>query len=73
MTAGLATIGLPGGYSLAVLQNPIELEVEVCPACGRVETRFVIEFVFANAFLGTYPCCGDERVAPFTRTVGEVA
>ncbi len=73
MLSAQTSSGLEGGYSLAVLQNPIELEVEVCPACGRVDTRFVIEFVFANAFLGTYVCCGDERVAPFTRTVGEVA
>lgn len=69
MLSAQASSGLEGGASLAVLQTPIELEVEVCPACGSA-TRFVIEFVFANAFLGTYVCCGEERVVLFERTVG---
>jgi len=62
MLSAQASSGLEGGASLAVLPTPIELEVEVCPACGRMETKFKIEFVLSNAFLGAYPCCGEERV-----------
>jgi hypothetical protein len=69
----LEHLDLEHGAALAVLQNPIELEVELCPACGRPKTKFVIEFVFVNGFFGTYVCCGDERVAAFTRTVAAEA
>jgi hypothetical protein len=64
--------GVEGGCpspKMAVLAFPIELEVECCPACGCVRTKFVIEFVWANGFFGTHVCCGEERVAPFTRTM----
>jgi hypothetical protein len=55
--------------ALAVLNHPIVLD-KFCSKCGCDE-RFVIEFVFANGFFGTCVGCGDERVAVFTRTVGE--
>lgn len=48
--------------SVSILEHPIVLEEEFCPECGR-DTRFVIEFVFANSFLGSCTRCGDERVA----------
>jgi hypothetical protein len=71
MLSAQTSSGLEGGASLAVLPTPIELEVEVCPACGRIETKFKIEFVLSNAFLGTYVCCGEERVVVFDRTNSE--
>ena len=57
------------GRGLAVLEHPIEI-FRFCPAC-HAETRFVIEYVLANAFFGNCVRCGDERVAAFERTVSE--
>jgi hypothetical protein len=69
--------GALGGVS--VLEHRIVLDNVFCPKCERDDSRFVIEYVFVNrfaqlnAFFGTCVRCGDERVAAFTRTVGEVA
>lgn len=56
----------------AVLDYPIVLDDIFCPACN-CETRFVIEFVWANGLFGSCVRCGDERVAAFTRTTVEAA
>ena len=61
-----------GDLGVAVLDPPIVLEDKFCPDCG-CDTRFVIEFVFANGFFGTCTRCGTVRVAPFTRAISEVA
>lgn len=63
-----AAISLGG---IAVLDPPIVLD-KFCPECGE-DTRFVIEFRFANGLFGTCTRCGQERVAPFTRAISEVA
>jgi hypothetical protein len=65
--AGDGQFAVLGG--LAVLDPPIVLE-RFCPECDA-ETRFVIEFVFANGFFGSCIRCGDERVAAFERTNSE--
>jgi hypothetical protein len=70
-TLPVGNIGVADGGTLvlAVLNHPIVLD-RFCAECG-CETRFVIEFVFANGFFGSCTRCGDERVAAFTRTVGD--
>jgi len=70
-------LSVGGGF--AVLDPPIVLENVFCPACSpafdgeQAETRFVIEFRFANGLFGCCTRCGDERVAAFTRTNSEAA
>ena len=72
VTLPMHSFGVVDGetLALAVLDHPIVLD-KFCPVC-KCETRFVIEFVFANGFFGSCTRCGDERVAAFTRTVSHV-
>ena len=73
---------IPGQISLSVpvetvLRSAIPLEVEVefmrfCERCDA-ETRFVADRLCAVGLVGECCACGDERIAPFTRTTGEAA
>jgi len=51
------------------LHIPLEV-TEFCPVCQSVQT-FVAGAQLANGLLGKCSRCGDERVRPYTRTIGD--
>ena len=67
--------GLEGGgflgRELAVLERPVEW-MRYCEVCES-ERRFVADMECATGLIGHCANCGEERIAPFTRTTSEVA
>lgn len=69
----------PGSVSISdvieidrcALALPIEL-IRYCSHC-ELERRFVAEFECRFGLVATCPHCGDEILAPFTRTTSEAA
>jgi hypothetical protein len=53
------------------LNIPIEF-MRFCYACNR-ESIFVANHECQVGLIGRCSNCGDERIAPFTRTIGESA
>jgi hypothetical protein len=51
------------------LQIPIEF-MRFCYACNR-EAIFVANHECPHGLIGRCSHCGDERIAPFTRTISE--
>lgn len=58
-------------YPIADLNPPVEW-MRFCNACERDE-RFVANRVCLQGLIGSCTNCGDERIAPFTRTNAEAA
>jgi len=59
-----------GGVSwggVAALEPYVEF-MRFCPVC-QLETRFIAQIELLNGLYGCCANCGDESVAPFTRTV----
>jgi hypothetical protein len=54
-------------FRMASLSVPVEW-MRICERCGG-EQRFVAGWVCKFGLVGCCAVCGEERIAPFTRTV----
>lgn len=57
--------------TVASLATPVEW-MRFCPVCNN-EQIFVADRECSSGLVGRCSNCGDERIAPFTRTTSEVA
>jgi hypothetical protein len=70
MTA--TTTSYPCSEQFAVLDSSIYQDMCWCFKCGG-ERVFLLVYEFEGGRVGVCLGCGDERIAPFTRTTGEAA
>ena len=61
-----------GGETVAVLDSSVYQDMRWCVNCGGPQV-FVVVYEFEGGRLGVCLGCGDERVAPFSRTTAEAA